>query len=138
MGLLKATGEGLFTSCSLRTRAALPIFPDLRYNSPMAKPDINTPKGFRDFLPVDMAERAFLLEKIKPVLEKYGFESLETPALEYADTLKGKYGEEEKLIYQFEDRGGRQVALRYDQTVPLARVIAQYPNLPKLCQLFSV
>ena len=96
----------------------------------MAKPDVSTPKGFRDFLPLAAAGRAFLLEKIKKVLEKYGFEPLETPALEYAETLKGKYGDEEKLIYEFEDRGGRQVALRYDQTVPLARVVAQYQDLP--------
>ena len=95
----------------------------------MAKPDVSTPKGFRDFLPLAAAGRAFLLEKIKKVLEKYGFEPLETPAIEYAQTLKGKYGDEEKLIYEFEDRGGRQVALRYDQTVPLARVVAQYQNL---------
>ncbi|MCH8821355.1 histidine--tRNA ligase [Patescibacteria group bacterium] len=96
----------------------------------MAKPDVSTPKGFRDFLPLAAAGRAFLLEKIKKVLEKYGFEPLETPAIEYAQTLKGKYGDEEKLIYEFEDRGGRQVALRYDQTVPLARVVAQYQDLP--------
>ena len=95
----------------------------------MAKPDVSTPKGFRDFLPLAAAGRSFLLEKIKKVLEKYGFEPLETPAIEYAQTLKGKYGDEEKLIYEFEDRGGRQVALRYDQTVPLARVVAQYQNL---------
>lgn len=104
----------------------------------MAKPDVNTPKGFRDFLPPAAAGRAYLLEKIKPVLERYGFEPLETPAIEYAETLKGKYGEEEKLIYEFEDRGGRQLALRYDQTVPLARVIAQYPDLPRPFKRYQI
>ena len=104
----------------------------------MAKPEVNTPKGFRDFLPAESSGRAFLLEKIKLVLEKYGFEPLETPAIEYAETLKGKYGEEEKLIYEFEDGGGRAVALRYDQTVPLARVVAQYQDLPKPFKRYQI
>ena len=78
------------------------------------------------------------MEQIKLVLEKYGFEPLETPAIEYAETLKGKYGEEEKLIYEFEDRGGRAVALRYDQTVPLARVVAQYQDLPKPFKRYQI
>jgi histidyl-tRNA synthetase len=51
---------------------------------------------------------------------------LQTPIIEYAETLEGKLGDEEKLIYRFEDHGGRRLALRYDQTVPLARVTAQY------------
>src|SRR5437868_5714978 len=87
---------------------------------------LQTPKGFRDFLPEDALKRKFVLGKITEVFEKFGFDPLETPTLEYAETLKGKYGEEEKLIYEFETKGGDQVALRYDQTVPLARVIAQY------------
>jgi len=63
------------------------------------------------------------------VFESYGFEPLETPALEYEEILLGKYGDEgDKLMYRFVDRGGRKVALRYDQTVPLARVVAQYGN----------
>ena len=90
-----------------------------------------TPKGFRDFLPSAATRRAFLLEKLTLTFKKYGFEPLETPAIEFAQTLKGKYGEEEKLIYEFSDRGGRELALRYDQTVPLSRVIATYPTLPK-------
>ncbi len=85
-----------------------------------------TPKGFRDFLPPDALKRKFVLGKITEVFERFGFDPLETPTLEYAETLKGKYGEEEKLIYEFETRGGDQVALRYDQTVPLARVVGQY------------
>jgi histidyl-tRNA synthetase len=61
------------------------------------------------------------------VFESYGFEPLETPSLEYAEILTGKYGDEgDKLMYKFKDNGGRDVALRYDQTVPLARVIAEY------------
>src|SRR3990172_11160208 len=92
---------------------------------------VQTPKGFRDFLPEDAKLRALVLEKIKATLERFGFEPLETPALEFADTLRGKYGDEEKLIFEFSDRGGRQVALRFDQTVPLARVVASNPDLIK-------
>lgn len=86
-----------------------------------------TLKGFRDFLPSEARKRQYVIDTLKGVFELYGFEPLETPALEYAEILEGKYGEEgDKLMYKFEDRGGRKVALRYDQTVPLARVVAQY------------
>lgn len=87
-----------------------------------------TLKGFRDFLPKEARKRQYVIRQLAEVFESYGFEPLETPALEYADILKGKYGEEEKLIYEFRTKGGDEVALRYDQTVPLARVIAQYSN----------
>lgn len=87
---------------------------------------LQTPKGFRDFLPSEAIKRKFVLEKIVKVFEKFGFDPIETPTMEYAQTLKGKYGEEEKLIYEFKTRGGDEVALKYDLTVPLARVIAQY------------
>lgn len=85
-----------------------------------------TLKGFRDYLPKDALKRQFVVGKITQVFEKFGFDPLETPTLEYEETLAGKYGEEEKLIYRFETPGGDKVALKYDQTVPLARVIAQY------------
>lgn len=88
-----------------------------------------TLKGFRDFLPAEAIRRQFVIGKIKEVFERFGFDPLETPALEYAETLLGKYGTEaDKLLYLFEDRGGRKIGLRYDQTVPLARVVAQYQN----------
>lgn len=90
---------------------------------------LQTPKGFRDFLPQDALKRKFVLDKIIKVFEKFGFDPLETPTVEYEATLAGKYGEEERLIYKFETPGGDKVALKYDQTVPLARVVAQYgPN----------
>lgn len=88
-----------------------------------------TLKGFRDFLPGETRKRQFVINKLKGVFESFGFEPLETPALEYEEVLLGKYGEEgDKLMYRFTDNGGRKVALRYDQTVPLARVAAQYQN----------
>lgn len=90
---------------------------------------LQTLKGFRDFLPIEERKRQYVIAKLKDVFESYGFEPLETPALEYEEILAGKYGMEgDKLMYRFEDLGGRRVALRYDQTVPLARVIAQYRN----------
>jgi len=93
----------------------------------MIKPQ--TLKGFRDFLPQEARKRQYVIDILKKVFESYGFEPLETPALEYEEILLGKYGEEgDKLMYRFVDRGGRKVALRYDQTVPLARVVAQYQN----------
>jgi histidyl-tRNA synthetase len=88
-----------------------------------------TLKGFRDFLPKDARKRNYVLETLKRVFESYGFEPLETPALEYEEILTGKYGDEgDKLMYRFTDNGDRKVAMRYDQTVPLARVVAQYQN----------
>lgn len=98
-----------------------------------------TLKGFRDFLPSVAFKRQFVVGKMKEVFERFGFDPLETPALEYAQTLLGKYGEEaDKLLYQFTDNGGRRVGLRYDQTVPAARVVAQYQNLPKPFKRYQI
>lgn len=86
-------------------------------------------KGFRDFLPNDAKKRNYVLDVLKNVFISYGFQPLETPTLEYEDILTGKYGDEgDKLMYRFTDNGDRRVAMRYDQTVPLARVISQYQN----------
>jgi histidyl-tRNA synthetase len=99
---------------------------------------VQTPKGFRDFLPQAASLRSFVLGKLKGTIEKFGFEPLETTAVEFADTLKGKYGEGEKLIFEFTDRGGRDVALRFDQTVPLARIIATNHSLPKPFKRYQI
>ncbi len=88
-----------------------------------------TPKGFRDILPELAKKRREVINTIVGVLEESGFVPVETPTIEFAETLKGKYGEEEKLIYEFTDRGGRNLALRYDLTVPLARLVASNLNL---------
>lgn len=88
-----------------------------------------TPKGFRDIGPELAKKRRQVISTIVSVLEKYNFVPTETPTIEFADTLTGKYGEEEKLIYKFTDRGGRELALRYDLTVPLARFVANNQNL---------
>ncbi|MDP9374775.1 MAG: histidine--tRNA ligase, partial [Chloroflexota bacterium] len=84
--------------------------------------------GFRDFLPSQMLLRQQVIGILREVFERHGFEPLDTPALEYAATLTGKYGEDEKLLYRFQDHGGREVGLRYDLTVPLARVAALHAN----------
>lgn len=90
---------------------------------------LQTLKGFRDFLPPEARKRQFVINTLKSVFESYGFEPLETPTLEYEAILAGKYGEEgDKLMYKFTDNGKRKVALRYDQTVPLSRVVAQRQN----------
>jgi len=89
-------------------------------------------KGTRDFLPKDMAKRRLVMEKIESVFINFGYSAIETPAMEYAETFLGKYGDEgSRLTYTFKDKGGREVALRFDQTVPFARFVAAYhKNLP--------
>ncbi|HEV3083143.1 MAG TPA: histidine--tRNA ligase [Gemmataceae bacterium] len=86
-----------------------------------------TLKGFRDYLPELMIPREHILEQARRVYRSYGFAPIDTPALEYAEILLGKGGEEsDKLIYRFTDHGGRDVALRFDLTVPFARFAAQH------------
>ncbi len=87
-------------------------------------------RGFRDYLPAQMNARLKLIATIRQVYERYGFLPLETPAQEYKVTLLG-YGEENtKQIFCFKNPEEEDVALRFDLTVPLARVVAQYPDLP--------
>jgi histidyl-tRNA synthetase len=106
----------------------------------MSKPNMQTLKGFRDFLPAEKRKRDYVAKKVTVVFEKFGFEPLDTPTLESADLLLGKYGAEaDKLVYTFEDRGERRIGLRYDQTVPTARVLAQYQNeLPKYFRRYQI
>ena len=94
------------------------------------------PKGMRDLLPQQMIHRQRIIGAIQQVFTRYGFEPLETPAMERIETLTGKYGDEgDKLIFKVLSRGegGKEgqvdQALRYDLTVPLARVIAMNPQL---------
>ena len=92
----------------------------------MIKPQ--TLKGFRDFLPSDAIKRQYAIDIIRKCFELYGFEPIETPAIEYLEVFTGNIGEDEKLFYKFTDTGKRLVALRYDQTVPTCRLVAQYPD----------
>lgn len=100
----------------------------------------------RDFLPEDVRKREYVIGVIKEIYERYGFEPLETPAVENIETLTGKYGEEgSQLIYKIlkrgvhESTGEADLALRYDLTVPLARVVAEYRDkLPKFFKRYQI
>ena len=84
-------------------------------------------KGVRDFLPESEIERRLLTETVESTFRSFGFVPIDTPALEYAEILLGKGGgETEKQVYRFQDHGGRDVALRFDLTVPFARFMAEH------------
>jgi len=103
-------------------------------------------RGMRDFLPEEVRRRQYVIGVIADVYQRYGFEPLETPAVENIETLQGKYGEEgDRLIFKILKRGEgagtgqADLALRYDLTVPLARVIAEYrAKLPKFFKRYQV
>jgi histidyl-tRNA synthetase len=103
-------------------------------------------RGMRDFLPADVRRREYVMRIIREVYERYGFEPLETPAVENIETLTGKYGEEgNQLIFKILKRGEHEktgeadLALRYDLTVPLARVVAEYGDkLPKFFKRYQM
>jgi histidyl-tRNA synthetase len=114
----------------------------------------------RDFLPADVRRRTYVIDVVREVYERYGFEPLETPAVENLETLMGKYGEEgNQLIFPILKRGEQftssleqvkqgaggaakdlaDLALRYDLTVPLARVVAEYrAQLPKFFKRYQI
>jgi histidyl-tRNA synthetase len=86
-----------------------------------------TLKGFRDYLPEQMIPRERIIATAQRVYRSYGFSPIDTPALEYLEILAGKGGEEsDKQMYRFTDHGGREVGMRFDLTVPLARFAAQH------------
>ena len=101
--------------------------------------ELKAPKGTRDFLPQEMIKRQFVIDTIRRVYERYGFEPLETPAFENWDVLKAKSGEEAKnQIYYFKDKSDRELGLRFDQTVGTARVAAENPDLPKPIKRYTI
>src|SRR3977135_1623272 len=112
----------------------------------MASAKTHPARGMRDFLPEDVRRREYVIGVIKSVYERYGFEPLETPAVENIETLLGKYGEEgNQLIYKILKRGVHEgtgeadLALRYDLTVPLARVVAEYKDkLPRFFKRYQI
>jgi histidyl-tRNA synthetase len=103
-------------------------------------------RGMRDFLPADVRRREYVIGIVKEVYERYGFEPLETPAVENIETLLGKYGDEgNQLIFKIlkrgvhESTGEADLALRYDLTVPLARVVAEHRDkLPKFFKRYQI
>lgn len=104
-------------------------------------------RGMRDFLPEDVRRREYVVGIVKRVYDRYGFEPLETPAVENIDTLLGgHYGDENsKLIFKILMRGEHEasgqadLALRYDLTVPFARVVAEYQSkLPRVFKRYQI
>jgi histidyl-tRNA synthetase len=103
-------------------------------------------RGMRDFLPDELRRRTYVISIIEDVYQRYGFEPLETPAVENIETLLGKYGEEgNKLIFKILKRGEHEhtgeadLALRYDLTVPLARVVAEHRGkLPRYFKRYQI
>ncbi len=98
------------------------------------------PRGMRDILPQKMILRQYVIGQLETVFQRFGFEPLQTPALELRETLMGKYGPDaEKLIYDAQHREGKEeLALRYDLTVPLTRVVAMYPELVKPFKRYQI
>ena len=95
----------------------------------MALATPRTLSGFRDRLPKEALAKTILLNKLSAVFMSFGFVPIETPHLEYADVLVKQGSDEiQKELYRFKDHGGRDVALRFDLTVPLARFVSQYKN----------
>jgi len=94
--------------------------------------------GTKDWLGGESDRRKRIIDTVTQVLRVYGFESLETPVIELAEVLKGKYGEEGGQQTYFFKKGGVDLGLRYDQTVPLARVVAQYPDLVLPYRRFAI
>ncbi len=111
--------------------------------------------GARDFLPLDVLRRQYVIDVIERVYQSYGFEPLDTPVMERLDTLLGKYGEEgDQLIFRVAKRGAKlqraladsptedeiaDAGLRYDLTVPLARIVAEYSNqLPRYFKRYHI
>ena len=103
-------------------------------------------RGMRDFLPEDVRRREYVIGVIKKVYERYAYEPLETPAAENLETLMGKYGDEgNQLIFKILKRGEHEasgqadLALRYDLTVPLARVMAHHQSkLPRIFKRYQI
>ena len=83
-------------------------------------------KGFRDFLPKEALKRKWLKDRLVEIFELWGYDPMETPTLEPLEIFQGQIGEDEKLFFKFKDPGGRDVALRYDQTVPTCRIVGNY------------
>lgn len=126
----------------------------------MSKASTRPPSGTRDFLPAEVAKRRYVTQVVREVYESHGFVPIETPSIENLSTLLGKYGEEgDQLLYRLLHRRekleravdraaeeGRPAAeaeladqgLRYDLTVPLARVVAQYGDLPRYFKRYQI
>ncbi|NCO97367.1 MAG: histidine--tRNA ligase [Candidatus Aenigmarchaeota archaeon CG_4_10_14_0_8_um_filter_37_24] len=105
------------------------------------KERLQPPKGTRDFLPEEMILRERVFDTVKKVFQRYGYDPFKTPAFENFElfTMKESIGTgEQDKLYMFEDKSNRKLALRFDQTVPLARVVSINPQLPKPFKRFEI
>lgn len=99
------------------------------------------PAGMRDILPADMIKRQYVIDVIREVFEEFGFEPLQTSAIELTETVTGKYGEDaERLIYKawYGNQPDGEFSLRYDLTVPLSRFVAMTPDLPRPFKRYQI
>ncbi|MEM3646937.1 MAG: histidine--tRNA ligase [Thermofilum sp.] len=100
---------------------------------------LKTPRGTRDWLPEEAAVKRMVEERIRAVFELYGYGEVCTPAFEYLELLVAKAGEEVvKQIYNFKDKGGRELGLRFELTTPIARIVASRPDLPKPIRFYYI
>ncbi len=101
--------------------------------------DLRTVRGMRDLLGPEMYARNYLVELAVSLFQLYGYEPLDTPAMELWETLAAKGGAEiEAETFKFKDKGDRDVGLRFDLTVPLARIVASNPNIPKPFKRYAI
>lgn len=99
---------------------------------------LSIPDGTKDVIGIDMRVREYLLSKIKEIYENFGFIPQKTSILENSDVFKGHHGEGEKIIFHLHDKEKNNLALRYDLTVPLARIINMYPDIPKPYKRYQI
>lgn len=96
-------------------------------------------RGLRDLFPEQMHARHWIIETVREVYERYGYVPLGTPAMEFLDVLRGSAGEEsDKQLFEVRGPDNERLGLRFDQTVSLARVVAQYPDLPRPFRRYQV
>ncbi|MCK4335717.1 MAG: ATP phosphoribosyltransferase regulatory subunit, partial [Candidatus Aenigmarchaeota archaeon] len=98
-------------------------------------------RGVRDFLPEESITRQKVIDTIRNIFEKYGYSPLETPAIERYDVLSAKFAggsEIVKEIFKLKDQGGRELALKYDLTVPMCKVVGMNPNIPKPFKRYQI
>ncbi len=107
----------------------------------MGESELMNAKGMRDFLPEESIARGKIIETLRNIFEKYGYSPLETPAIERYEVLSAKFAggsEILKEVFRLKDQGGRDLALRYDLTVPLSKVVGMNPNLPKPFKRYQI
>ncbi|MFW9908156.1 MAG: histidine--tRNA ligase [Candidatus Thorarchaeota archaeon] len=100
---------------------------------------MRTVRGMRDLMGNEMLVRNYIVDQATQVFKRFGYEPLDSPVMELWETLSAKGGEEvESETFKFEDKGGREVGLRFDLTVPLARIVASNPHLPKPFKRYAI